>query len=238
MIEWQDDALVLAARSHGETSLIATLLTRTRGRHAGLVHGGQGSKARPVYQPGNRVTATWRARLADHLGTFGCELIEANAARFLDDADRLAALTAAAAVSDRALPEREPHPDCFEGMLALLAALDSEFWGQAYVRWEIGLLADLGFGLDLTACAGGGDAGDLGYVSPRSGRAVSRAMAAPYKDKLLPLPAFLIGRGAGDEAEIAEGLDMTGYFLSRHVFNPQNQDLPAPRRRLRERFEA
>ncbi len=236
MIEWRDDAVVLSSRIHGETSLIAVLLTRSHGRHAGLVHGGQGSKARPIYQSGNQVAATWRARLADQLGTYNSELVRGNAAKFLDDADRLCALTAAAAVCDRALPEREPHPACYEGLIALMSALDTEFWAESYVRWEIGLLADLGFGLDLTSCAGGGDAGQLAYVSPRSGRAVSRDLGEPYKDKLLALPGFLVGQGGGGQEETRQGLEITGFFLSRHVFHPQNQDLPAPRRRLRERF--
>lgn len=236
MIEWQDDAVVLAARNHGETSIIALLLTREHGRHAGLVHGGQSAKARPVYQPGNQVTATWRARLADQLGSFACELVHSNAARVLDDADRLNALTAATAVCDRALPEREPHPACFDGLIALIAALDGDFWAEIYVRWEIGLLADLGFGLDLTSCAAGGDSAQLAYVSPRSGRAVSRDAGEPYKEKLLALPGFLTGQGHGGPEEIAQGLEMTGFFLARHVFHPQNQELPAPRCRLRERF--
>ena len=193
MIEWHDQAVVLAARSHGETSAVAMLLTRDHGRHAGLVHGGQSTRARPVFQPGNLVNASWRARLAENLGTLSCELVEANAARFLDDPDRLAALTSATAVCERALPEREPHPACFDGLLALIAALDSPFWAEAYVRWEMGLLADLGFGLDLSDCAGGGDATDLAYREP-----AKRSCRVPREGRTLqgpaPGPARVSGR--------------------------------------------
>lgn len=236
MIEWQDQGIVLSARPHGETSAVVQLMTREHGRHAGLVRGGQGRQARALLQPGNRVAATWKARLADHLGNLSCELETSHAARLLDHPARLAAMTAAAAVTERALAEREPHPACYEGLLALLAALEGDHWAEAYVGWELALLAELGFGLDLSACAGGGDNDQLAYVSPRSGRAVSLAAGEPYREKLLPLPGFLIGRGEGGAREVAQGLRLTGFFLDRFVFAPQNRPLPAPRERLTAHF--
>ena len=235
-MEWHDQGIVLSARPHGESAVVLQLLTRAHGRHAGLVRGGQGRRARGVLQPGNRVAATWRARLADHLGSFACELEASHAARLMDDPDRLAALSAAAAVSERALPEREPHPACFEGLQALLEALEGDHWAEAYVGWEMALLAELGFGLDLGSCAAGGANDQLAYVSPRTGRAVSLAAGEPYRDRLLALPGFLAGRGGGGTEEVGQGLNLTGFFLERFVFAPQDRPLPPPRRRLAERF--
>ena len=237
-MHWTDDGIVLSARPHGESSVVLQLLTRERGRHAGLVRGGQGKRARGLYQPGNLVVATWCARLADHLGNYTCELMESHAARVLDEPARLAALSAAAAVSETALPEREPHTACFEGFLALLEALPGDHWAEVYVRWELALLAELGFGLDLESCAAGGANDQLAYVSPKSGRAVSLAAGEPYRDKLLTLPGFLAGRGGGGVEEVEQGLALTGFFLERHVFAPHHRDLPPARRRLAERFPA
>ena len=236
MIEWHDQAIVLSARPHGETAAVVQLLTLAHGRHAGLVRGGQGRQARGVLQSGNRVAATWRARLAEHLGAVTCELEASHAARLMDDPDRLAALISAVAVSERALPEREPHAACYEGFLALLEALEGEHWAEAYVVWELALLAELGFGLDLGSCAAGGSNDQLAYVSPRTGRAVSLAAGEPYRDRLLLLPGFLIGRGGGGPEEVGQGLGLTGFFLERFVFGPQDRPLPQPRRRLSDRF--
>lgn len=236
MIEWRDQAVMLSARPHGEAAAVVQLLTRDHGRHAGLVHGGQGRKARAVLQPGNRLVATWRARLSDHLGTVTCEPEVSHAARLMDEPDRLAALTAAAAVCERALPEREPHPACYRGLLALLDALEGDHWAESYVGWEVSLLAELGFGLDLGSCAAGGSNDQLAYVSPRTGRAVSLAAGEPYRDRLLALPGFLVGRGDGGRAEVAQGLTLCGFFLERFVFGPQDRPLPPPRQRLAERF--
>jgi DNA repair protein RecO (recombination protein O) len=235
-VKWSDDAVVLSARPHGETSTIVQLLTRAQGRHAGLVRGGQGSRQRGVYQAGNRVSANWSGRLPEHLGTLDCELVSSYAARVMDDSDRLSALSAAAAVCEGAMPEREPHPACFEGLLALLEALEGEHWAEVYVRWEVALLAELGFGLDLSACAAGGDNDHLAYVSPRSGRAVSLSAGTPYREKLLSLPAFLVGRGVGGRAAVAEGLALTGFFLERHLFHPHDKPLPPARQRFEHRF--
>ena len=236
MIEWSDQGIVLSARPHGETAAVVQLLTLQHGRHAGLLRGGQGRQARGVLQPGNRVAATWRARLAEHLGTYGFELEASHAARLMDDPGRLAALTSAAAVSERALPEREPHAACYEGFLALLEALEGDHWAEAYVGWELALLAELGFGLDLRSCAAGGANDQLAYVSPRTGRAVSLAAGEPYRERLLPLPGFLAGHGGGGRDEVAKGLGLTGFFLARFVFGPQDRPLPPPRQRLADRF--
>src|SRR5882672_2608320 len=190
-MDWRDTGFVLTARRHGESALIVELLTETHGRHAGLVRGGQSPKRRALLQPGNLVAASWRGRLAEHLGAFEIELLRPHAAGLIDDPDRLAALSSAAALLALAVPEREPHGDVFAGLGHLIAALDSADWAARYVAWECALLAALGFGLDLTACAATGVNDDLAYVSPRSGRAVSRSAGAPYHGKLLPLPGFL-----------------------------------------------
>lgn len=237
-MKWADDAIVLSARPHGETSTIVQLLTRAQGRHAGLVRGGQGARLRGVYQAGNLVSANWSGRLPEHLGTLECELVTSYAARVMDNSDRLSALSAATAVCEGAMAEREPHPGCFEGLLALLEALEGEHWAEVYVRWEVALLAELGFGLDLSACAAGGDNDHLAYVSPRSGRAVSLSAGAPYREKLLTLPAFLAGRGEGGRSEVAEGLALTGFFLERHLFHPHDKPLPPARQRFEHRFAA
>ena len=228
-MQWDDTGFVLAARRHGEHGLIAEVLTCEHGRHLGFVRGGQSPRLRALWQTGNEVAAHWQGRLPEHLGNFGCELVRAHAARFLDDALRLAALAAASALA-AALPEREPHADLFAAFGRLLGALDSRAdWPQCYVSWECELLAGLGFGLDLGRCAVTGATEDLAYVSPKSGRAVSRAAGLPYHDKLLPLPAFLWrGVGAGRD-ELAAGLRLTGYFLQRHVFAPQGRPLPEAR---------
>jgi DNA repair protein RecO (recombination protein O) len=241
MIEWSDEGIVLSARRHGESAAIVSLLTRGHGRHVGLVRGGAGRRARGLYEPGNRVTAAWRARLAEHLGHYACELAESRAALLLDDAARLAGLAAATALVDAALPEREPHARLFEGLDGFIARLcDGAGWPAAYVRFELDLLADLGFGLDLARCAVTGSADDLTYVSPKSGRAVSAAAAAPYRDRLLPLPRFLTSSAtdtAVPSADILAGLRLTGFFLEQHAFSHQPSSpgrgrLPAARDRL------
>ncbi|MDP6343179.1 MAG: DNA repair protein RecO [Alphaproteobacteria bacterium] len=238
-MNWSDEGFVLSVRRHGESSAIVNLLTRQHGRHAGLVRGGGGRRLRGVLQPGNEVAATWRARLSEHLGSFTVELQRARAAALLASGDRLAGLTAAVGVVAAALPEREPHPALFEGFTALLDALaDSPAWPAVYVRFELGLLAELGFALDLSRCAVTGATEDLAFVSPRLGRAVSRAAAAPYRERLLPLPPFLLGAQAGDleAGQILDGLALTGHFLESQIFTPHNQPLPAARTRLVDRI--
>ena len=238
-MDWTHDGIVLSARKHGETSAIVSLLTREKGRHAGLVRGGAGKRQRGVLQPGNLVHAHWRARLPEHLGVLTCELDHAHAAQILHDAPRLAALSAACTVTDAALPERQAHRAVFDGLIALLDALDGESWPSVYVKWELGLLGELGFGLDLSRCTATGSNDDLAYVSPKTGRAVSAAAGAPYKDVLLPLPPFLLADGIeGSAAEISDGLGLTGYFLERHVFAADDKALPAARRRLAQRLRS
>jgi len=237
-MEWTDDGIVLSARRHGETSAIVTLMTRMRGTHAGLARGGAGKRGQGIYQPGNRVSARWRGRLAEHLGTLTCELTSAAAATLLDDPLRLAGLTSACAVCQKALPERQSHGPVYEGLDVLIGALgNGTSWGSAYVKWELGLLGELGYGLDLSCCAATGDTENLTYVSPKSGRAVSEAAAGPYKERLLPLPAFLLTEGAaGVPGDVADGLKLTGYFLDTHVFAPHGWELPPARKRLADRL--
>jgi DNA repair protein RecO (recombination protein O) len=237
-MEWRDVGFVLAARRHGEHGIIVELLTREHGRHAGLVRGGQSLRMRAMLQPGNEVAAIWRGRLTEHLGTLGCELVRAHVAAILDDPERLAALTATVALVAAALPEREPQPDIFALYRDLLEALDSAVdWPARYVGWERDMLSALGFGLDLGRCALTGVTTDLAYVSPRTGRAVSRAAGLPYRDKLLALPDFLWQNVPADNNQVMLGMALTGHFLLHHIFAPQGRPLPAARVRLAERMK-
>jgi DNA repair protein RecO (recombination protein O) len=239
-MEWTDEAIVLSARPHGEAAVVATLLTHNHGRHSGLVQGGRSSKQRGNLQPGNRVSARWRARLADHLGNFTVEPVHNASAGMLDDPLRLACLVSACAMTEVALPDREPHEPVFHGLAALLEALEAPLWAPAYVRWELGLLQELGFGLDLGTCAATGANDALAFVSPRTGRAVSLSAGEPYRDKLLTLPGFLIGQAAsrsgGLEEEVLAGLELTGHFLDRHAFASRDTAMPAARTRFIERY--
>jgi DNA repair protein RecO (recombination protein O) len=235
-MDWSDDAVILALRRHGESSAIVSLLTRRRGRQSGLIRGARGRNARGFLQPGSMIRATWRARLAEHLGTIAWEPAASVSPDVLADAARLSGLAAACAIADAALPEREPQDAVYAGLLALLGSLgDDAVWPSAAVKWEAGLLQALGYGLDLTDCAATGTTDDLVYVSPRSGRAVSRAAGAPYRQRLLALPAFLCAPGAvGSRAEAIAGLELTGYFLERNVFRACGRGLPPARLRLLE----
>ena len=234
-MEWTDTGIVLGTRRHGEASAILELMTRAHGRHLGLVRGGAGSRLKPVLQPGNTVAATWRARLDEHLGYFTVEGLDARAASFLSAAHALYGATHLAALC-RLLPERDPHEAVYE---ALDVALD-HFGDPAAVavlvaRFELQLLAELGFGLDLSACAATGGVLDLVYVSPKSGRAVSRAAGEPWRDRLLTLPAFLGQDGQENDAlppsaDLDAGFALTGFFLERHVYEPRGETLPDARR--------
>lgn len=236
-MEWRGNAFVLTSRRHGESSAIINVLSREEGRYAGLVRGGAGKNRRPIIEPGNRINATWRARLEEHLGTFECELVEAHAARWLGDALRLGAMSSALGVAATALPEREAHPSIFDGLEVLLTSLGGNDWPSVYVKWEIGLLTELGFGLDLTSCAATGQTDDLIYVSPKSGRSVSREAGEPYRDKMLPLPPFLRESGrAGSAQEVADGLRLTGYFLDNQVYAVSGAELPDARKRFFQRL--
>jgi DNA repair protein RecO (recombination protein O) len=236
-MEWRDHAIVLAERRHGESGAIVTLLTAEHGRHAGRVRSTQSARTRGVFVPGNLVLASWRARLDEHLGTYTAELVTPFAARVLEDPGRLACLASACALADLALPEREPHPRAFAALGALMEAAPTAGWAASYVRWELGFLAELGFGLDLRRCAVTGTTDDLRYVSPRTGRAVSAAAAEPWRGRLLGLPQFLIDPAATASADdLGAGLALTGHFLVAHLFAPHGRAEPAARVRLLERI--
>ena len=192
---------------------------------------------RALIEPGNRVQASWRARLADHLGLLTVEGVGQTAASLMRAPRRLAGLASACAIAEAALPEREPHQALYDGLLALLAVMEAHehgdaVWPAAYVRWELGVLGELGFGLDLTKCASTGATENLVYVSPKTGRAVSAEAGEPYKDRLLALPAYLVDRGPADQQGMIDGLTLTRYFLQRHVFDPVHKRVPAARDRL------
>jgi DNA repair protein RecO (recombination protein O) len=230
-MEWKDEGIVLAVRRHGETSAIVEILTSTHGRSLGLVRGGRSRQLRPVLQPGNIVLATWRARLEEHLGNFVIEPLELKAGLLIGEAMRLAALTTLTGEA-QLLPEREPHPRIYDAMRVVLDALeDQDTWPPLLVRWEMGLLDELGFGLDLARCAATGSTENLVYVSPKTGRAVSREAGLAYHDRLLALPAFLKGIQAGrpGPSDIVDGLKLTGFFLERHVFAPRGLSAPESR---------
>ena len=241
-MEWSDTGIVLSARRHGESAAVVSLLTEHHGRHAGLVHGARGRRARGLYEAGNTLSARWQARLAEHLGRYTCELVRARASLLLDDPPRLAALAAVCALTEATLPERHPYPQVYGATGRLLDALEAgERWAEAVVHWELTLLAELGFGLDLSACAATGAVDDLAYVSPRSGRAVSREAAEPYAEKLLPLPTFLVrSEDAATVAatDIVAGLRLTGWFFEKHVFAGQGGRMPAARERFIDRLQA
>ena len=233
-MEWSDEGVILSARPHGETAAVLELFTRGHGRHLGLVHGGRSRKLRPVLQVGNHVDALWKARLADNLGHFTLELRKGFAALLMDDAGALAAMTSMAGLT-RLLPERDPHPNLFEITLFVLGFLDERaVWPALVVRWELALLDEMGFGLDLASCAATGKDTDLIYVSPNSGRAVSSDAGEPYKDRLLTLPAFLRAGPPGNisPADVAAGLALTGHFLETRVLMPRGMGMPDARARL------
>jgi DNA repair protein RecO (recombination protein O) len=233
-MEWSDEGIILSVRPHGETGAVLELFTRRNGRHLGLVHGGRSRKLRPILQIGTHVEASWKARIADNLGHFALELRKSYAALVLDEPAALAALTSIAALA-RLLPERDPHPNLFEVTLFVLGYLDErEVWPALLVRWELALLEELGFGLDLTSCAATGATTDLSYVSPKSGRAVSSAAGEPYKERLLALPHFLLGRAPDGvtAADVAAGLALTEHFLLARVLRPRDLTLPEARNRL------
>ncbi len=234
-MDWQDRGFVIARFKHGESSLVVKLLTEAHGLHAGLVRGGTGRAGRAVYQIGNMVAATWRARLPDHLGNYRGELIRAHAAELLDSRRSLAGLAAAAALVEATLPEREPNRTVFDAFGVLLDRLATPAWASAYAQFEVALLAALGFGLDLVSCAVTGETENLAFVSPRSGRAVSREGAGAYENRLFELPRFLIDPGeSADPAEVAVALRLTGHFLSRQALAPAERQMPSARTRLYE----
>lgn len=225
-MEWTDEGIVLGVRRHGESSAIVELLTRGHGRHLGLVRGGAGKRMRPLLQPGNSVTAVWRARLDEHLGYYLIEGTRLRAANLFASSHAVYGVTHLASLA-RLLPERDPHEDIYEMLDHMLDDFDDASGAAAHlIRFELAMLAELGFGLDLETCAATGATTDLVYVSPKSGGAVSRSAGAPYQDRLLRLPAFLrqSERAAGwTEQDLRDGFALTGLFLLRHVLEPRGQ---------------
>jgi DNA repair protein RecO (recombination protein O) len=232
-MHWSDEGVVLGTRPHGEAGAVLELFTRQHGRHLGFVYGGRSRKLRAVLQIGNHVDSQWKARLADQLGHFSIELRRGFAALAMEEPAALAALTSMAALA-RLLPERDPHPQLFEVTLFVLGFLsEREVWPALVARWELVLLEELGFGLDLAACAATGKTSELTHVSPRSGRSVSAAAAEPYKERLLALPAFLRGAPAAVTAQdLAAAFALTGHFLEARVLRPRDMQLPEARGRL------
>jgi DNA repair protein RecO (recombination protein O) len=230
-MEFEDDAFVLTARAHGEAGAIVELLTANHGKYAAHVAGGGSRKMKPVLQAGAPVIVRYRARVSDQLGSASLEPVGEGSSALFDDPLALAGLAAAAAVAAGALPEREPHPGAYLAFAALSQAFaQPEIWPAVFVRFEAGLLSDLGFGLDLSKCAATGAVDDLIYVSPKTGRAVSRAAGEPYKDRLLALPPFLLSSQARLEVgDVRAGLELTAHFLEAFIFNPLNRPLPPAR---------
>ena len=233
-MQWSDEAIVLVTRPFGETSVIAEVLTREHGRVAGLVHGGRSRRLRPLLQAGNHVDVRYRARLDEHLGSLALEPRRLYAADVLEQPPALSALLSMTQLL-RLLAEREPHPRIFEVVQFVLEFIDDvEAWPPVYARFELALLDELGFGLDLSACAVSGSTQDLAYVSPRTGRAVSRREGEPYAGKLLRLPPFLAG-GLVDNlaaADIVDALALSGHFLEARVLTPHGLVMPSARSRL------
>jgi DNA repair protein RecO (recombination protein O) len=220
-MEWIDDGIVLGTRRHGEANAILEAMTRDHGRHLGLVRGGGGSRLRPLLQPGNTLRLVWRARLDEHLGHYGVEPLRLHGASQLAASHVVYGVIHLAALC-RLLPERDPHPDVHDRLAQLLGQLDDPGTAAAQmVRFELRMLSELGFGLDLDRCAATGAAEELDFVSPKTGRAVSRDAGAPWHDRLLRLPQFLSGEGAASPEDIADGFALTGFFLARHVLEPR-----------------
>jgi len=236
-MEWKDDAIALMARPYGETGVILETLTRHHGRHLGLVHGGASRRLKSSLLGGNTLDITWRARLPENLGTFSAELRRERAGALLEDREALVGLNAFSEVAHAVIPERESHETVFVAAEILLDAMtESDFlhWGALYVRWEAGLLDELGFGLDLRSCAATGTTENLHYVSPKSGHAVSADAGQPWHSRLLALPTFLLepAKAAPTREEIADGLRLTGYFLQDRVLAPHHRPIPSARLRL------
>jgi DNA repair protein RecO (recombination protein O) len=227
-MEWTDDGIILGVRRHGEGSVIVELLTRNHGRHLGMVRGGTSARMRPVLQPGNTVRAVWRARLDEHLGNYVLEGLQFRAAAMLTSSHAVYGVTHLASLA-RLLPERDPHEGIYDRLEAMLNGFDDiGLTAMQIARFELAMLAELGFGLDLSACAATGTTEDLIYVSPKSGIAVSRSAGEPWRDRLLRLPVFLRDDDHGTDQtpsddDLRDGFTLTGMFLLRHVLEPRGQ---------------
>jgi DNA repair protein RecO (recombination protein O) len=232
-MEWRGEAILLSVRRHGESSAIIEVFTEEKGRHTGIVRGGTSRKIAPILQPGAQLDVYWRARLEDHIGAFTVEPVRSRAALVMDNRLALSGLNAVTALLGFCLPEREPHPALYRRSGQLLDLLGQDnLWPLAYLQWEAALLNEMGYGLDLDACAVTGATDDLCYVSPKSGRAVSRQGAGEWAERLLPLPPVLLGQGQGPNNEIADGLETTGYFLANRMA-PDLGSRPLPDARAR-----
>jgi DNA repair protein RecO (recombination protein O) len=237
-MEWRDEGVILSLRKHGEFDAILEVLTRDHGRHAGIVKGGLGRRQRGNIQPGNEVYVTWRGRLETHLGTYSVELIKARAVAFLYHPSKLAALNSCCSLLCIAVAENESHEILLDGLIALLDTLEVTEdnilnWGPLMTRWEIGLLSELGFGLNLKECASTGVTENLIYVSPKSGRAVSQEAGLPYHDKMLSLPEFLMENKTDVTIEdVKAGLGLTEFFMERHMLSPFGKKIPQARRMI------
>ncbi|MDP2122107.1 MAG: DNA repair protein RecO [Hoeflea sp.] len=230
-MEWRDEGIILGLRKHGETSVIAEVMTRAHGRHMGIVRGGRSKRLQPVLQPGNSVDLVWRARLDEHLGQYQVELLNGRAGHLMQSAIGLHGVQAMAALL-RLLPERDSHPRLHDAFAIILDSLDQPAQaGALYVRFELAVLEDLGFGLDLSTCAATGIRSDLVYVSPKTGRAVSAGAGAPWADRLLDLPEFLTDRdvACADALALGQAFRLSGFFLGRHVFEARGIEAPVSR---------
>jgi DNA repair protein RecO (recombination protein O) len=225
-MQWTDEGIVIGVKRHGEASAILELMTREHGRHLGLVRGGFGSRMKPVLQVGNGVSASWRARLDEHLGNYTIEPVNLRASSFFAASHAIYGVSHLAALM-RLLPERDPHADLYAEFEDVLNHLDDAVVAAPMVvRFELQLLSELGFGLDIEQCASTGSRADLIYVSPKSGRAVSREAGEPWADKMLRLPAFLRERDAKPAGrDLDDGFALTGFFLARHVLEPRGLTL-------------
>jgi len=234
MIEWRDEGALLKVRKHGENSAIIEVFTPGRGLTAGIVRGGTSRKIAPMLQPGAQLAVTWKARLEDHLGSFTVEPVRSRAAQVMQDRLALAGLNAVTGILSFVLPDREKHVPLYTRTIALLDLLgQNDVWPLAYLQWEVALLEEMGFGMDLSACAVSGLNDDLFYVSPRTGRAVSRLAAGDWADRLLPLPHVLLGKGDADIGEIVRALRTTGHFLNNHLAKSLgDRKIPEARQRL------
>ncbi len=239
-MQWREEGTVLSLRRHGEANTLLEFFSREHGRHLGLVRGGRSQRLRSQLQPGNKLVATWRARLPEHLGTYTVEPVKLRAAALMDEPLRLAGLSSLCALAGL-IAEREPHEQLYEAFEIVIDALENDdIWPALMIRWELGLLEELGFGLDLTSCAATGVQQELTYVSPKSGRAVSAQAGAPYKGKLLALPQFLIEPVRASviaTSDIFSGFTLTGYFLQQHIYSPRGLKFPEPRDRLQTKFQ-
>jgi DNA repair protein RecO (recombination protein O) len=242
MENWDDHGIILSARQHGESGAVVSCLTEQHGRQKGYVNGALSKRNRALVEAGAHVELSWQARTSDQLGRFTLEPAGGvGASALLNEPLKLSALQSACALCDLSLPDGDGHAGLYHGFLALIDALSEDHWGVSYVVWEMALLRELGFGLDLSRCAGGGSHQDIAYMSPKSGCAVSQEKGELYKHKLLALPEFLKRSSQshnllGSDADIYTGIKMTGYFFENRVFAQHSQGIPPARLRFAARF--